>query len=95
MLNLPEIDGFYVYILQCKDDSYYTGWTKNLNKRFLAHVKGKGARYTKAHPPHTCVYYEALETQSAAMKREYEIKQLSRLEKERLIATKKIEIQLE
>lgn len=85
MLNLPKNKGFYVYILECANLSYYTGWTTDLNKRFLAHKKGKGARYTKAHPPLACVYYESHKDQISAMKREYEIKQLSRQEKQHLI----------
>ena len=48
----------YVYILKCKDDSLYTGWTNNLEKRFKAHSSGKGAKYTKARLPVELVYYE-------------------------------------
>lgn len=74
-----------MYILRCMDNSFYTGWTNDLPKRFLAHQKGIGARYTKAHPPIECVYYEICNDQSTAMKREYAIKQLSHKEKEALI----------
>lgn len=89
MLALPEEKGYYVYILECEDHSYYTGWTNDLNKRYHAHVSGKGARYTKAHPPLACVYYEAYPDQSSAMKREYELKQWSHEAKAQLIETKK------
>lgn len=89
MLTLPTEKGCYIYILECSDHSYYTGWTNDLCARYLAHVQGKGAKYTKAHPPIACVYYEAHEDQSTAMKREYEIKQLSRKQKEQLIQTMK------
>lgn len=81
---LPEEKGYYVYILRCGDDSYYTGWTNDLKKRILAHQSGKGARYTKAHQPVMLIYYETLSDKVLAMKREYEIKQLSRKEKEAL-----------
>ena len=64
----------YVYILKCSDDSLYTGWTNNLEKRFKAHSTGKGAKYTKARLPVELVYYEEFEDKIDAMKREYEIK---------------------
>lgn len=75
----------YVYILRCSDDSLYTGWTNNLEKRLKAHSAGKGAKYTKARLPVELVYYEEFEDKIEAMKREYEIKQLSRKEKLKLI----------
>lgn len=85
MLSLPEEDGYYVYILRCNNDSLYTGWTTNLKKRYDAHIQGKGARYTKAHPPIACVYYESLMDKCSAMKREYEIKQRTKQQKELMI----------
>ena len=75
----------YVYILRCSDGSLYTGWTNNLEKRLKAHSAGKGAKYTKARLPVELVYYEEFEDKIEAMKREYEIKQLSRKEKLKLI----------
>lgn len=78
----------YVYILKCSDDSLYTGWTNNLEKRFKAHSTGKGAKYTKARLPVELVYYEEFEDKIDAMKREYEIKQLKRKEKLELINRK-------
>ncbi len=79
----------YTYMLECKDGTFYTGWTNNLEKRFKDHNEGKGAKYTKARRPVTLVYYETYETKQEAMHREYEIKQLSRKDKLRLIQTKK------
>ena len=64
----------YTYILKCKDDSFYTGWTNNLEKRIHDHNSGKGARYTKARRPVELVYYEEFQTRQEAMKREYAIK---------------------
>ena len=78
----------YVYILRCNDDSLYTGWTNNLDKRLKAHSSGKGAKYTKARLPVDIVYYEEFEDKIDAMKREYEIKQLKRKEKLELINRK-------
>lgn len=71
----------YVYILECSDNTYYTGWTNNLENRINTHNMGKGAKYTKARLPVKLAYYEELETKSLAMKREYAIKKLSRKEK--------------
>ena len=78
----------YTYILKCKDDSLYTGWTNDLKKRITSHNAGKGATYTKARRPVELVYYEEFQTREEAMKREYAIKQLSRKEKEALIKTR-------
>ncbi len=85
MLTLPKQPGAYVYILECIDHSYYTGWTTNLYDRYQAHLQGKGAKYTKAHKPLACVYFEVHSDKQSAMKREYEIKQLSRSDKIKLI----------
>lgn len=75
----------YVYILRCSDESLYTGWTNSLEKRIKAHNSGKGAKYTKARLPVELVYFEEYENKIEAMKREYEIKQLTRLKKLKLI----------
>ena len=77
----------YTYILECKDGTYYTGWTNQLEKRIKEHNEGKGAKYTKARRPVTLIYYEVFDSKSEAMKREYEIKQMSRSEKSKLIQT--------
>lgn len=75
----------YTYIVQCKDGTFYTGWTNNLEKRIADHNSGKGAKYTRARKPVTLVYYETFEAKEEAMSREYTIKHLSRKEKEKLI----------
>lgn len=72
-------------MLECSDGSLYTGWTNNLEKRIAAHNNGKGAKYTRVRLPVKLVYYEEYEDKIEAMKREYEIKQLSRKEKVKLI----------
>ncbi|MBB5182860.1 GIY-YIG nuclease family protein [Catenisphaera adipataccumulans] len=79
----------YTYILHCADDTYYTGWTNDLAHRIQTHNDKKGAKYTRSRTPVELVYYECFETKSEAMQREYEIKQLSRREKEQLIAKQK------
>ncbi|MDX8417970.1 MAG: GIY-YIG nuclease family protein [Absicoccus sp.] len=75
----------YVYIVECADTTYYTGWTNDLEKRIHAHNVGKGAKYTKSRRPVRLVYYETFATKQEAMGREYAIKQLSRQEKAQLI----------
>ncbi|NLD94890.1 MAG: GIY-YIG nuclease family protein [Fibrobacter sp.] len=75
-----------VYILQCNDNTFYTGITNNLQKRIELHNTGKGARYTRGRSPFILVFSEKCATKSIALKREYAIKQLSREEKEALIS---------
>lgn len=75
----------YVYILKCSDNTLYTGWTTDLEKRLKVHNSGKGAKYTRVRLPVEIVYFEEFEDKKDAMKREYAIKQLSRHEKLKLI----------
>ena len=75
----------YTYMLQCKDGTYYIGYTNDLKKRVKAHNEGKGAKYTKGRGPVELIYYEEYEEKSQAMRREWEIKQMSREEKSALI----------
>lgn len=75
----------YTYIVKCSDESFYTGWTNDLEKRIEMHNSGKGAKYTKARLPVELVYYEAFDTKEEAMSREWHIKSLSRSEKQKLI----------
>lgn len=72
---------FFVYILRCNDNTLYTGWTTDLNKRLKCHNSGKGAKYTRCRLPVEIVHYENLPDKSSALKRECEIKKLSRAEK--------------
>lgn len=75
----------YTYILLCKDNTLYTGWTNNLAKRLEAHQAGRGSKYTKSRLPVQLLYTECFEEKTQAMRREWEIKQLSRAEKLALI----------
>ncbi len=79
----------YTYILRCEDETLYTGWTNDLEKRYSAHCQGKGAKYTRAHKPIEIAYYEEYENKIDAMKREYAIKHMTRKEKEELIQSQK------
>jgi len=74
-----------VYILKCKDNTLYTGYTNNLKQRLTKHREGKGAKYTRGRGPFEVVFVETYETKQMAMKKEYEIKQLSRTQKLQLI----------
>ena len=76
----------YVYIVECKDGTYYTGWTNNLDKRLKAHNDGKGAKYTRARRPVSLVYHEEFRTKEEAMRREYAMKRMTRHEKNKLIS---------
>ena len=80
---------FFAYILRCSDDTLYAGWSTDIAKRTAQHNAGKGAKYTRARLPVTCVYSELFNTKEDAMRHEYEIKQLTRAEKEMLIQNKK------
>lgn len=79
----------YVYILMCKDNTLYTGWTNSLERRIKAHNEGKGAKYTRGRLPVKLVYFEEFSTKNEALKREYEIKKMKREEKNLLIKSKK------
>ena len=74
-----------VYILECNDGTLYTGWTNDIDKRFKAHNDGKGAKYTKGRRPLKLDYLEELETKSEALKRENEIKKMTKDKKRQLI----------
>ena len=76
----------YVYIVECNDNTLYTGWTNNLEKRIKAHNDGKGAKYTQGRRPVRLVYFEEFENKQEALKREWFIKHLSRKEKMDIIA---------
>ena len=75
----------YTYILKCRDNSLYTGWTNDIDKRLKAHNDGKGAKYTTSRRPVELIYYEKYETKEEAMKREYAIKHMTRRAKEELL----------
>ena len=75
----------FVYILRCRDDTLYTGWTNDVARRLEAHNAGKGAKYTRGRGPVELVYLEALPTKEEPLRREREIKRLKRKEKQQLI----------
>ncbi len=79
---------WYVYMLRCSDGSLYTGITNDVARRVAEHANGKrGARYTRGRRPVTLVYQEACDDKSAALKREIDIKKLSKDKKQELART--------
>ena len=76
---------YYLYILRCGDDTLYTGITTDVEKRLALHQSGKGAKYTRGRGPLAVVYREECGDKSAALRRELEIKALTRREKLALI----------
>ena len=78
-----------LYILECKDGTYYTGITDDLEKRLRVHETGRGAKYTRGRGPFVIRYQEACQDHSAALKREIQVKKLTRTEKELLFSKEK------
>lgn len=77
---------WYLYILQCGDGSLYTGITTDVEKRLEIHRSGKGAKYTRGRAPLELKYRECCGNHSDALKRELEVKRLTREEKLTLIS---------
>lgn len=79
--------GYFVYLVECADGTLYTGISTDVARRVAEHNAGAGAKYTRARRPVRVVYVEEAADRSAASRREFEIKRLSRKEKEALIAS--------
>ena len=78
-------DAHYVYVIECRDGTYYTGYTTDVDRRVAEHNAGTAAKYTRGRRPVELVHVETYDSQSAAMQREYAIKQLRRAAKEQLV----------
>ena len=81
----------YVYMLRCRDGSFYTGWTTDVLRRFALHCEGRRAKYTRSRRPLALIYLETFETEREARMREAAIKKLSREEKEALVGRTSVE----
>ena len=79
-------DGWCVYILHCSDDTLYTGISNSLERRLAQHNAGTASKYTRVRRPVEVVFCERQENKGNALRREYQIKKLSRLEKLQLIS---------
>ena len=75
----------YCYIILCDDQSFYTGWTKNIKARFKTHLAGKGSKYTRIHKPKKVIYWESCANISVALKRELKIKKLNKKQKNKFM----------
>lgn len=78
--------GWFLYLIECADGSIYTGIARDVAARYAAHASGKGARYTRSHPPAQLLATQAFPDRSSALKAEYRVKQLSAAEKRILVA---------
>jgi putative endonuclease len=80
-MTSPHKSNWVCYLLECADGTLYCGITNDLDKRLAAHNAGEGAKYTRGRTPVRLAYVEACADQSAALKREREVKAMSRPEK--------------
>jgi len=81
---------YFVYMVRCADGTLYTGLARDPDDRLRVHNSGKGAKYTRSRLPVSLVYVEPCESLSAALKRERQLKPLSRAKKEALIAPDRV-----
>ena len=82
--RLPGMTWF-LYVIECEDGSLYTGVAVDPEARFAAHCAGKGARYTRSHPPRKLLAIVAFPDRSSASKEEYRVKQMSAADKRRFV----------
>lgn len=75
---------YFVYIILCRDGTYYTGYTRNIEERVHMHINGRGAKYTRSHPPKEIVPVDTFVSRSEAMRRERSIKRMSHQQKKQL-----------
>jgi putative endonuclease len=86
ILRYPRERVHYVYIVRCADGTLYTGYTTDLKARLAVHNAGRGAKYTRGRCPVTLVYSKRFRSLGKALSREHALKQLTKREKEALIA---------
>ncbi|MGW9909077.1 GIY-YIG nuclease family protein [Streptococcus sp. 151470009-6] len=76
----------YMYVVECRDGSYYTGYTIDVKKRLAVHNSGKGAKYTRARLPVKLIYVEAFASKEEAMSAEALLKRKKRPQKEQFLS---------
>lgn len=87
MTKKRKTDTWWVYLLRCNDNSLYAGVTTDIHRRIDEHNNSKlGAKYTRAKRPVSLAYLEEADNKSTACKREYQIRQLTKLKKEQLVS---------
>jgi putative endonuclease len=79
----------WVYVLVCRDGSYYTGWTNDLAKRVMTHQAGKGGKYTRSRLPVRLIMKWKAKNRNEAMGREARFKSLNRREKEKVLKSRR------
>ncbi|MFD2656088.1 GIY-YIG nuclease family protein [Gracilibacillus thailandensis] len=79
---MGEKNNHFVYILKCKDETLYTGYTTDIERRMKMHEQGRGAKYTRGRAPFQLQYQQQCKTKSEAMQLEAKIKKLTRKQKE-------------
>ncbi|MBL3650074.1 GIY-YIG nuclease family protein [Bacillus vallismortis] len=84
-----ETNNHFFYVVKCRDNSWYAGYTNNLQKRVNTHNDGKGAKYTKVRRPVELIFAEAFTTKREAMQAEYYFKKLTRKKKKLYIEEKR------
>lgn len=82
-------DAWFLYILRCQGNTFYTGVTKDLDRYLKMHNAGTASKYTRARRPVEMIYHEDCASHTTALVREYKVKALSRKEKEQLISGRK------
>ena len=80
-----ELTVSYIYVVECADRSFYTGYTTDIVRRIKMHNAKKGAKYTRARGPVVLVYFEEFEKKSEATRAESTFKKLTRMQKEQYI----------
>ncbi|WP_101722855.1 GIY-YIG nuclease family protein [Eggerthella timonensis] len=83
--SVAETPSFYLYVLECADGTWYTGYTVDVDERVRAHNAGAGAKYTRSRLPVHLLAQAAFATKHEAMSAEYRFKRLTRRQKERLV----------
>jgi putative endonuclease len=87
-----QVKAWCVYLVEARNGKIYCGITNDLKNRLKKHLDGTGAKFFRSTPPKTLLYVEEQPDKSASLKREIEIKKLSRSEKERLIESSDFQI---
>ena len=77
----PDVVPYWLYLLECEDGSFYAGIALDVEQRFIRHVLGRGARYTRAHTPLRVLAARCYASKGEALKAEYALKQLARHDK--------------
>lgn len=85
--HLPSDGQWFLYILRCRSDTFYTGITKDIGRRLKMHNDGKASRYTRARRPVRLIYYEHCASRAQALVRECAVKALTKGGKEKLVSS--------